>query len=38
MDVITTTIDREWFVKSVAGTQRNEYRQILAASVANSTQ
>ena len=28
MDVITTTIDREWFAEIVAGTKRVEYRQI----------
>ena len=28
MDVITTTLEREWFAKIVAGTKRVEYRQI----------
>jgi hypothetical protein len=26
MDVITTTLEREWFAKIVAGTKRVEYR------------
>ena len=28
MDVITTTIDREWFAQIVVGTKRVEYREI----------
>ncbi|MFZ1906980.1 MAG: hypothetical protein WAU56_16475 [Steroidobacteraceae bacterium] len=28
MDVITTTLEREWFAKIVAGTKRVEYREI----------
>ena len=28
MDVITTTIDREWFAQIVAGVKRIEYREI----------
>ena len=28
MDVITTTLEREWFAKIVAGRKRVEYREI----------